>query len=200
MITTDNTKEVLNDLVAINNDRIKGYENALKELGEDDEEEDDDYDDELEEETDEDDLDDADLLDDDDDVVDEIIDDEDDDVIDESSNADLKHLFLSFIRESQEIKMALGNEIQAYGGTIESGTTVSGKIYRTWMDLKVIFTGHNRKSILARCEFGEDAAQKAYASALEEDLPAYIVSLLEEQKQRLKISHDKIKALRDLAS
>lgn len=152
MITTDTITEVLNDLVAINNDRIKGYENALKELEENK----------------------------------------------ESNDTELKELFLSMIRESQTIKMDLGTEIQAFGGTIDNDTTVSGKIYRTWMDLKVIFTGKNRKSILISCEFGEDAAQKAYDTALsEEDLPAYITTMLQTQRAVLKTSHDTIKKLRD---
>jgi uncharacterized protein (TIGR02284 family) len=66
------------------------------------------------------------------------------------------------------------------------------------MDVKAIFTGHDRKTVLSNCEFGEDAAQKAYKMALaSDDLPAYIRVMLEEQKQSLKLSHDQIKALRD---
>ncbi len=148
MITTDNTIEILNDLVAIHNDRILGYERALKELGD--------------------------------------------------NNSDLKHLFLNMIDESRRIKMDLGSEVQVEGGTIESGTTASGTIYRAWMDVKAMFTGHDRKSILSSCEYGEDAAQKAYNSALEEgELPRHIRTMLMEQQQLLKASHDQIKALRN---
>ena len=49
------------------------------------------------------------------------------------------------------------------------------------------------------CEFGEDAAQKAYKVALEDDdVPAFINSLIADQKESLKLSHDRIKELRDL--
>lgn len=148
MITTDNTIEILNDLVAIHNDRIAGYERALKEL--------------------------------------------------DDNNSDLKHLFLKMIDESRRIKMDLGSEVQVEGGTIESGTTASGTIYRAWMDVKAMFTGHDRKSILSSCEYGEDAAQKAYRSALEDgELPRHIRTMLMEQQQLLKASHDQVKALRD---
>jgi uncharacterized protein (TIGR02284 family) len=52
---------------------------------------------------------------------------------------------------------------------------------------------------LASCEFGEDAAQKAYKTALEdEDLPADLRSLVTEQKTALKTSHDLIKQYRDM--
>jgi uncharacterized protein (TIGR02284 family) len=113
-------------------------------------------------------------------------------------DADLKSLFLDMIDESRDYKMELATEVIADGDDAESGTTNSGKIYRTWMDVKAIFTGHDRKTVLSNCEFGEDAAQKAYKMALaSDDLPAYIRVMLEEQKQSLKLSHDQIKALRD---
>ena len=51
------------------------------------------------------------------------------------------------------------------------------------------------------CEFGEDAAQKAYEMALSSDvqLPAETYSLISSQKSALKSSHDQIKRLRDTA-
>lgn len=148
--TTSDTIVVLNDLVAINNDRIAGYEKALKELS--------------------------------------------------AEDSDLSSLFTDMIRESQEIRNELGTEVQVSGGEMETGTTNSGKIYRAWMDVKAVFTGHDRHAVLASCEKGEDAAQRAYDSALTvDDLPDYLRQILIEQQQTLKASHDRIKALRDQA-
>ncbi|RFM32872.1 PA2169 family four-helix-bundle protein [Chitinophaga silvisoli] len=111
---------------------------------------------------------------------------------------DLRALFSSMISESHEIRLALGTEVNALGGDMETSTTTSGKIYRAWMDVKALFTGHDRHTVLANCERGEDAAQNAYNTALEdEDLPAYLREMVAEQQQTLKRSHDKIKALRD---
>jgi uncharacterized protein (TIGR02284 family) len=147
-MTTEMTTEILNDLIAINNDRIIGYERATTELGDKD--------------------------------------------------ADLKVLFTDMIAESHKCKMELATEVAASGVDIEEGTTSSGKIYRAWMDVKAVFSGHDRKAVLANCEGGEDAAQKAYTSALrEDDLPAYIRTIISDQKEKLKLSHDKIKYLRD---
>lgn len=115
-------------------------------------------------------------------------------------DADLKSVFLQMIDESRKLKMVLGTEVQQMGEDIEEGTTNSGKIYRIWMDVKATFTGHDRKTILNNCEFGEDAAQNAYRMALKEELPASIRSLITEQQSQLKISHDKIKAMRDAQS
>ena len=46
---------------------------------------------------------------------------------------------------------------------------ISGKIYRTWMDVKAAFARKERLSVLEACEFGEDAAQRAYEAALASD-------------------------------
>lgn len=114
-------------------------------------------------------------------------------------DSDLKALFVKMIGESHKYKLALATEVQALGVDAETGTTGSGKIYRAWMDVKAIFTGHDRKTILNNCEFGEDAAQKAYQSALEdEDLSANLRAMVSEQKIDLKASHDQVKGLRDL--
>jgi uncharacterized protein (TIGR02284 family) len=113
-------------------------------------------------------------------------------------NEDLKALFTAMIGESHTLKLALATEVSVMGEDIEEGTTNSGKIYRVWMDVKAAFSGHDRKAVLENCEFGEDAAQKAYQMALgEDDLPGHIRTMLSDQKATLRVSHDKIKALRD---
>jgi len=113
-------------------------------------------------------------------------------------DADLRALFVDMIHESHNLKLALSTELNVLGTETDSGTTSRGKIYRVWMDVKAAFTGHDRHAILESCEFGEDAAQSAYKSALaQESLPNYIRLMLEEQKHLLKMSHDKIKVLRD---
>jgi uncharacterized protein (TIGR02284 family) len=144
-----NTVSILNDLVAILNDRIEGYTKAKTEL--------------------------------------------------EGKEEDLNQLFLGFIDESRTLRNELGVEVTALKGETESDTTTRGKVYRIWMDLKDAFADGDRHSVLAACEYGEDAAQQAYKAALaEEDLPANLRSLIETQKQILRASHDKVKALRDM--
>ena len=120
--------------------------------------------------------------------------------IEELSNEDhdLTALFENMIDESRQARMALGKEVQVLGGTMAEGTRETGKIYRVWMDFKALFTGHNRHAIISNCEAGEDAAQKAYTAALEEEhLPAFLKEMIIEQQQTLKYSHDEIKTFRD---
>jgi uncharacterized protein (TIGR02284 family) len=113
-------------------------------------------------------------------------------------DSDLKALFVRMVGESHKHKLALASAVQGTGTELETGTTTSGKIYRAWMDVKAVFTGHDRKTILNNCEAGEDAAQRAYKMALQEEgLSAATRDLIAQQKEELRASHDQIKALRD---
>lgn len=115
-------------------------------------------------------------------------------------DADLRAIFTRMADESREYVSELIQEVVKLGGEPATGTTASGKIYRAWMDVKATFSGHDRESVLAACEFGEDAAQKAYKSALESDaeMTADVRQLIANQKASLKTSHDVIKKYRDM--
>ena len=115
-------------------------------------------------------------------------------------DVDLRTIFSRMSEESRQYAAELTQEVVRYGGDPASGTTNSGKIYRVWMDVKATFTGNSRQTILENCEFGEDAAQRAYESALKSDaeLPADVRQLIANQKSSLKTSHDVIKKYRDV--
>ena len=115
-------------------------------------------------------------------------------------DVDLRAIFTRMGDESRQYAAELTQEVVKMGGEPATGTTNSGKIYRVWMDVKATFTGHDRESVLASCEFGEDAAQKAYSSALESDaeMTADVRQLISNQKASLKTSHDVIKKYRDM--
>ena len=120
----------------------------------------------------------------------------------ETTEADLKKLFRDMENESEKLASTLTREVAKLGGKPDiDSTTNSGKIYRVWMDVKATFSGKDRKSVLEACEFGEDAAQKAYKTALnDEDLPADLKTLIKLQQTQLKLAHDTIKSLRDRAN
>jgi len=153
-MTTNNEAlgEVLNDLVKINNDRIAGYERAIKEA--------------------------------------------------QDLDVDLKSMFEGMIRESEQYKNDLIAKLGAIGGDVTTDTTLSGKIYRAWMDVKATFTGSSRKAILENCEFGEDAWRRAYEAALASDaeMSTEVRQLITEQYNAEKSSHDLIKKYRDAHS
>ncbi len=113
---------------------------------------------------------------------------------------DLKTLFNRYVSESSKYAQELTAEVTRLGGDAADGTTNSGKVYRVWMDLKAVVSGKDRKAVLSNCEFGEDAAQKAYDTALNTDIEfeASLRDLIVKQKATLKIGHDEVKRLRDM--
>ena len=117
----------------------------------------------------------------------------------DEGDMDLKNIFEQMANQSRDYKNELADEVRKLGEAVSDGTTNSGKIYRTWMDIKATFSGDDRQTALNNCEFGEDAAQKAYKEALEDDdlNNGMISQIISKQKESLKASHDKIKALRD---
>ncbi len=111
---------------------------------------------------------------------------------------ELLSLFSGCIIESQDNNVTLSHQVRRLGGTPDNGTTMGGKIYRAWMDFKATFGGDNAKGILESCERGEDAAKKAYQTAVESgDLDSESLSVVTHQRERQLQSHDKVKELRD---
>lgn len=114
-------------------------------------------------------------------------------------NIDLKELFQTYADQSRKN----GQELAAIIGDvdeIETGKSVSGTLHRAWIDVKSLFGGDDRASILSEAERGEDAIKKAYKDALSNaDFPSNAFETVSAQAQQITSAHDKIKALRDIA-
>lgn len=144
----ENTKqtELLNNLIVINNDRIKGYEKAVEDA--------------------------ADI------------------------DVDLKKLFSDLADKSKKFKAELVEYISGLEGEVkEEGNSFSAGIYRAWMDVKTLFSGRDRRTVLEICKDGEDAAIDAYKTVLanEEltdknarDLVNAQISVLNDDREMLK--------------
>jgi uncharacterized protein (TIGR02284 family) len=117
-----------------------------------------------------------------------------------AADIDLKSLFKRYASESRGFANTLMAQVTANGGNPDTATTISGKIYRVWMELKTAMSNKERESLLSSCEFGEDAAQRAYTQALEADvqIPANIRDIIASQKLTLKSAHDEVRHYRDL--
>jgi uncharacterized protein (TIGR02284 family) len=115
-------------------------------------------------------------------------------------DVDLKAIFIKMAEDSIKYKTELINEVSKFGGTSETGTSGLSKLHRVWMDVKAAFASKDRQSVLEACEFGEDAAQKAYRDALASDaeISADTRQLITSQQESLKTSHDIIKKYRDM--
>jgi uncharacterized protein (TIGR02284 family) len=120
----------------------------------------------------------------------------------ETDAADLKNLFARLRQTSANILGALRSEVSRLGGKPEEGTRVTGKFFRTWMDVKAALTGNDRHAILASCEFGEDKALETYEHVLQNhaaDLSSAQLQMVREQQTTLRADHDHVRALRDAA-
>jgi len=119
----------------------------------------------------------------------------------QTDDQDLQALFSQLSQQSRQFANELRGLLSINEKDVTDETTTAGKIYRAWMDVKATFGGDDRKGVLASCEFGEDAAQRAYKDALkEDDLTPDVRSTIEMQKSTLLQAHDKIKMMRDTAA
>jgi uncharacterized protein (TIGR02284 family) len=116
-----------------------------------------------------------------------------------SHDSDLYGIFHSLANDSRNFVRELTQEVIKLGGEFSTGTTNKGKVYRVWMDIKATFAGNDREAMLEACEFGEDAAQKAYAEAMASDveMSPQIRTILAEQQASLKTAHDLINKYRN---
>lgn len=113
---------------------------------------------------------------------------------------ELKVMFRRYASESRDYANILSAEVVSNGGKAADSTTISGKIYLAWMEVKTAISRNENQSVLEACEYGEDATQKAYKQALEGDitLPAGIRDIISRQRTTLKTAHDEVKRERDL--
>lgn len=115
-------------------------------------------------------------------------------------NIDLKAVFLKYAEQSRRFSQELSAEVGRLGSEVETDTSVVGTLHRAWIDIKSLFSGGSRESILDEAERGEDAIKAAYEKALgSNELSPRIRELVSKQYQEVKEGHDTIRALRDLA-
>lgn len=115
-------------------------------------------------------------------------------------NVDLKAIFQRYSAQSHKFSQELTAIVAGYGEEAETGKSVTGTLHRAWIDVKSLFGGSDRASILSEAERGEDAIKAAYKQALESgELSAEALETVNRQAQDIKAAHDAIKALRDAA-
>ena len=122
------------------------------------------------------------------------------DIGDHLKDISLKRFFLAESLKRANFRAELENELHRAGmADVKEGGTVTGAIHRTWGDLKAKL-GSGDHGLLETAEQGEDEAKKAYAKALEHDLPLPIRELLVEQQEQVIASHDFVKTSRDASA
>lgn len=115
-------------------------------------------------------------------------------------NIDLKQIFQDYSQQSRVFSQELTALVAARAGEPETGNSVAGTLHRAWIDVKALFGGSDRESILSEAERGEDAIKKAYKTALTDGgLTGEALDVVTRQSADIQSAHDSIKALRDAA-
>jgi len=121
--------------------------------------------------------------------------------IEATDEAGLNLLFNEYIDQSKNYVNEIRDYIHVLGGDPTEGTSLSGKFYQAWMDVKSVFGSKDNHSILSDCEYGEDIAKKAYRAALDDKELIWedeqVVVLLNNHLEGLKKAHGAVKSLRD---
>ena len=120
----------------------------------------------------------------------------------EVKDPDLKDFFATYGNQSKANNIELRALVPASEETPgRDETTLSGKFYRAWMDVKNALDEGDRKKILSSCEYGEDVAKSAYEGALEDwaSLSPQVVETIKKQYKDILIVHNQVKTLRDSA-
>lgn len=115
-------------------------------------------------------------------------------------SSSLKSSFYELGQQRAKFTGELQTLVRELGGDPEDSGSISGAIHRGWINLKSVVTGQDDAAILNEAERGEDVAKNAYKSALEQNLPANVASVVQEQYSAVQAAHDQVRALRDSAN
>ena len=111
----------------------------------------------------------------------------------DDNDTDLKSEFHNFITQSYQFLTELKDELERTGGKANDRATVEGEFFRSWMDMKALFSEDKRRAILKSCIEGENIIYEAYDYAEKlEELPSDARFLLSQHKQQLKLASNKV--------
>lgn len=115
----------------------------------------------------------------------------------EVADPSLKSLLVEGAMRCRGGARELEAEVRAMGMEPARGGTIAGALHRGWITLRAGANSRDARSVLAECERGEDFAKARYATALQEDLPAELRSIVQRQYEGVVSNHDRIRELRD---
>lgn len=112
----------------------------------------------------------------------------------------LKESFKQIITEGTNFRYELTLKMNELKGSGKKKTsTIIGKIYKAWTDLKVTFSYNTQKAIISSCLYNESVALHAYKAALSSNtsMPVEIRQRIEEQAKSLSSIYTMLKKHRD---
>ncbi|WP_164112109.1 MULTISPECIES: PA2169 family four-helix-bundle protein [Sphingobacterium] len=114
-------------------------------------------------------------------------------------NYGLQATFEKYRDQSIQFKNDLIPLVFREGDKPTDETKTSGKLFRTWMEIKSAIAPYTAKAILESCERGEDEFKKVYRDVIEQSqlAPLNMLSIIQSQANLQLQAHDHIRDLRD---
>jgi uncharacterized protein (TIGR02284 family) len=106
----------------------------------------------------------------------------------------LKSLFADLAAQRRQFATELAPHLQRLGGLADGGTN-AGTLHRGWMVLRGFVPGDHDHSVVTEAERGEQAALSAYNDALNGMLPPTVIDLIEEQRDAIRSSNERIRTV-----
>jgi uncharacterized protein (TIGR02284 family) len=113
-----------------------------------------------------------------------------------AEDANLKSMFEDRAMTCHSAATELQSLVRSLGGNPADSGTVAGAAHRGWAKARAA-VGDNNVAMLEEVERGEDVAKAAYAKALDADLPADVMQVVDEQYQGVLRNHARVRDLRD---
>lgn len=114
---------------------------------------------------------------------------------------ELVELFESYALQRKKFVLELEERVRILRGTPPERGTVAGVLHRAWMGITEPLERAENHALLAECERGEDAAVKAYATALgEAKVDGQTREVIQRQYEQVQAAHDRVRQLRDSAT
>jgi uncharacterized protein (TIGR02284 family) len=119
----------------------------------------------------------------------------------EIAETDLKIVFSEFEKTSQNCKAELIAEVSKLGGTFIDGAKITGKFFKTWMDVKVASGGEDRNTMISLYEEGEIIALESYNHTLKnnlKDINSDQHAIIVAQQSLIRADYRKLKGMRNI--
>jgi uncharacterized protein (TIGR02284 family) len=112
----------------------------------------------------------------------------------------IKEEFKKIISEGNNYKQQLMDKAGEFRESSSPASSIFGKIYQAWKDLKVSFAGNTQKNIMASCQYNEEIALHAYRAALNANagMSKEIANLIEDQEAALRKTCEQIRKYREI--
>jgi len=117
-----------------------------------------------------------------------------------AKHSELTTLFANYSQQRATFAAELHELVTQSGEEPETTGSSAAAVHRGWIDLKSAITNGSDHAILAECERGEDVAVSAYRTALEEELPANVRSVVSAQSDDVQAAHNDVRNRRNAAA